>query len=403
MRLPVVLLISLMAIQLLIDSYLYIICRKRSRKTNATKHMLWQGVFFLIYIIAVICLPKRGNDDTMLAVSMWMLFVYLTVYAGKLTFIVFDLVASLPRLWHGRRWRWMSIAGAVCALTVAGTMWWGALVNRRNIQVKEVEIEVENLPQSFHGYRIAQISDLHVGTWGNDTTFVKALANSVNALSPDIIFFTGDIVNRHSTELQPFVQSLGTLSAKDGVVSILGNHDYGDYMDWPSDAEKETNMELLMDLQIEMGWELLTNSSLTIYGQSAQDSLVVIGVENWGDPPFPTYGNLPEAYPTPGDSAVKILLTHNPAHWDREIAPVDSLNIALTLSGHTHAMQASAGHFSPAVWRYKHWGGKYDSPDGRRPLYVNIGAGCVGIPMRLGATPEITVFTLIPSTKQQQL
>lgn len=397
MRLSIVAIITLFLLQVAADTYLFALCWNRFRRITAAKIQLWQGAFFLIFFITLVCLPKRTDDDTMLQLSMWMLFIYLSVYVSKLTFILFDLLASLPRLWHRRRWRPLTNVGIIAALGAGGAMWWGALVNRHNIRVNEVTVKIAGLPQSFAGYRIAQISDLHVGTWSNDTTFVSTLVDRVNALNPDLIVFTGDIVNRQSTELTPFIIPLTRLQARDGVLSILGNHDYGDYRNWQSAADKEANMEMLMDQQIEMGWELLTNNAITIYGQSGADSLTVIGVENWGDPPFHTYGDLLEAYPTPQDSAVKILLSHNPAHWQQEIAPRDTMNIALTLSGHTHAMQVSAGHISPAVWRYKDWGGLYASDDGRRQLYVNIGAGCVGVPMRLGATPEITILTLIPA------
>lgn len=396
MRLPVIMILLCLLLQVATDAYLFFIAWQRSRKLRAAKFQLWESAFFLVYIVVFLCLPRRGESDLMISISMWMLFVYLTVYAGKITFIIFDLLASLPLLWHKKRVRSVSVIGVVMGVCAFLLMWWGALVNRFRIDVNEVSVRIENLPAGFTGYRIAQISDLHLGTFGSDTTFVHKLVETVNGLHPDMVVFTGDIVNRRSEELRPFVSVLGRLEAKDGVFSILGNHDYGDYVDWDSPEEKELNMEQLMDMQLEMNWELLTNSSAVVYGDQAGDSIVIIGTENWGDAPFPTYGNLRTAYSTPADSAVKILLTHNPVHWQSEVAPVDSLKIDLTLSGHTHAMQIAVGRLSPASMRYETWGGMYDSPDGKRPLYVNIGAGAVGIPMRIGATPEITVFTLIP-------
>lgn len=387
-------------LQVSTDAYIFFAAWQRSRRLTAARFQLLESAFFLIYIVVFLCLPKRGDSDQMLQVSMWMLFFYLTVYVGKILFVIFDLIASLPKLWGRKRIKGISIAGVVIGILAFLTMWWGALINRYNIQVNEVTIRVDSLPQSFAGYRIAQISDLHVGTFGRDTTFISQLVKTVNAQHPDLIVFTGDIVNRRSEELKPFVSALSRLDAKDGVFSILGNHDYGDYIDWPSAEEKELNMEQLMDLQLAMQWELLTNNSTVVYGENPSDSIVIIGVENWGEPPFPTYGDLGQAYPTPGDSAVKVLLTHNPVHWQREIAPVDSLKIDLTLSGHTHAMQVALGRLSPAALRYKTWGGLYESEDGRRPLYVNIGAGAVGVPMRIGATPEVTIFTLIPKKKR---
>ena len=382
--------------QIATDFYLFLAAWKRCRKLTAAKFQLWQSVFFLVYIIVFLCLPKRGESDMMLQLSMWMLFVYLTIYAGKFIFVLFDLSASIPLLWHGKRVQWLSKVGIVAGVLAFGAMWWGALVNRKQICVKELTVAIDGLPESFSGYRVVQISDLHLGTFGTDTIFVSRLVDKINAVNPDLVVFTGDIVNRKSDEIRPFVAPLSRIDAKDGVLSILGNHDYGDYIHWDSPEEKEMNMEQLMDLQLEMRWELLTNSSTVIYGNHPGDSIVVIGVENWGEPPFPTYGDLTMAYSTPGDSAVKILLSHNPVHWQREIAPVDSVKIDLTLSGHTHAMQVAFGSLSPAALRYKTWRGLHDSPDGRRPLYVNIGAGTVGVPMRVGATPEVTVFTLIP-------
>lgn len=402
MRVSIALALVIMLVQVAIDYYLLTIARKRSKSRRTTDFVLWQGAFFLAYIAVFICLPKRDDSNSLLLFQMWMLFSYISVYAGKLLFVVFDLIASIPNLLHKKRLHWLTKTGAILGVTIVAAMWWGALINRYKIQINEVIVEIPDLPDSFNNYKIAQISDLHVGTFGNDTTFIHKLVETVNAQHANLIVFTGDIVNRRTIELDPFVKPLSRLYAPDGVISILGNHDYGDYFNWPDTSSKEENMELLMDRQIEMGWELLTNSSTTIYGQNANDSIIIVGVENWGDPPFPTYGNLTEAYPTPSDKATKILLTHNPAHWVEAIAPSDTMNFALTLSGHTHAMQMELAGYSPAVFRYRTWGGMYQSPDSLRPLYVNIGAGTVGIPMRLGATPEITIFTITPPSTNAQ-
>lgn len=394
MRFPIVFALVLLPVQLATDAYLFSIAWRRCRRPGPARFQLWSSAFFLVYIVVFMCMPKRGDSEGALLAAMWMLFIYLSIYAGKAVFAVTDLIASAPLLWGGRRVRAVTAAGAVLGAGLSAAMWWGALCNRFDLRVNELTIEVEGLPESFDGYRVVQISDLHVGTLGSDTAYVASVVERVNALDPDMVVFTGDLVNRKASELRPFVGVLRGLRARDGVYSILGNHDYGDYCDWPSATAKEQNMEWLMDMQIEMGWELLTNSSAVVYGDTPGDSIVVIGVENIGDPPFPTYGDLELAYPTPADSAVKILLTHNPVHWTRDIAPRDTMNIALTLSGHTHAMQMAAGGVSPAALRYETWGGLYESPDGRRPLYVNIGAGTVGIPMRLGANPEISLFEL---------
>ncbi len=387
MRISIILALSLLVFQFLVDFYLYTVVRRRAPRRAPLA--IAQGVFFLLYALTIYLIPARTDANSHgLNVLMWMVFVYLMVYGAKLVFIVFDLLGRLFRR------KWVSVAGICAAVLLVITMLWGALINRKQLQVNEVELPIESLPESFNGYRIAQISDLHLGTFGSDTTFIAKLVDSINALSPDLIVFTGDLVNQRADEVTPFIAPLSRLNAPDGVFSILGNHDYGDYVVWPTETDKEENLERLMDNQIAMGWELLTNSSEVIH-RAAGDSIVIVGVENWGDPPFTRYGDIDVAYPTSGDAATKILLTHNPRHWTDLVAPTDSMAYALTLSGHTHALQMEIGHLSPAQLRYPDcWGGLYPAADGKRFLYVNIGAGTVGFPMRIGATPELTLFTL---------
>lgn len=343
-------------------------------------------------LIVGVSMPRRSGDDGSLLFIMWVLFGYMTFIMPKLVFVVVDAVALLPVLWHGRRWRWLSLTGGVIAIVAFLAMWWGALVNRFRVDVREVDFEFPHLPAAFDGFKIVQISDLHVGTYGDDDRFVRKLVGVINGLHPDAVMFTGDIVNRHSSELIPFVDALSGIEAPYGVFSILGNHDYGDYADWPSEADKAADVAALCAMQESMGWKLLLNQ--TEFMHSGRDSIAVIGVENIGDPPFRIYGSLHKAYLAVGDSVSKILLSHNPAHWTDSIAGHDDVNIALTLSGHTHAMQIEVAGLSPAAMRYATWGGMYGDEAGRHALYVNIGAGTVGMPMRLGATPEITLITL---------
>ncbi|MCM1310471.1 MAG: metallophosphoesterase [Bacteroides sp.] len=395
MRIPLVLALALLILQLATDTYLFFVAQRRLHKPGWAKFQLYESVFFVIYVIVIFFSPARtGATESGLTTLMWMVFVYLMVYFAKAAFVIFDLLAQLPKLWDRHRAKWLTRIGGGLAVLIVALMSWGAWINRYRIQLKEVEIPVSGLPESFDGYRIVQISDLHLGTFGSDTTFVSKLVDRVNALNPNLVVFTGDIVNQRAAEAEPFIRPLSRIEAADGVFSILGNHDYGDYVVWSNPADKEENMERLFDQQIEMGWELLTNSSEIIRGSQPGDSLVIVGVENWGDPPFPQYGDIDTAYPTSGDDATKILLTHNPRHWTDVVSKNDTLNYILTLSGHTHAMQMELFGLSPAAFRYPDcWGGLYTAPDGRK-LYVNIGAGCVGMPMRIGATPEITLFTL---------
>lgn len=375
-----------------IDAYTYIAAKKRCESRVPSRIQLWSAIALYTVLAVTLCLPRNSGSEATLLIVMWSLFSIMSVYIGKITFILFDLLASVPQLWRKHRLKWLSLAGGVLAVVVFLSMWWGALINRFRVQVRTTEITVENLPESFDGYKIVQISDLHTGTYGADTTFLSRFVDAVNAQNGDVIVFTGDIVNRHSPELIPHTAVLSRLDAPDGVFSIMGNHDYGDYCVWTSEREKEADIEALHKMQRQMGWNLLLNE--TDFVRHDGDSIAFIGVENVGDPPFKIYGSLKDSYPNLTDSVTKVLLTHNPAHWSMEIADNDDNNIALTLSGHTHAMQMELFGLSPACFRYDTWGGLYFDRSGKHPLYVNIGAGTVGMPMRVGATPEITVITL---------
>ena len=217
------------------------------------------------------------------------------------------------------------------------------------------------------------------------------MVEKINSLNPDIVCITGDVVTLSADELLTYKTQLSKLKAKDGIYSVLGNHDYGDYVNWKNLSEKQNNLQNLKTYQKEMGWIMLNNESNTIVRES--DSIVVIGVENWGNPPFPRYGDLNKAYRTLNDNKYKILLSHNPEHWQQVL---DETNINLTLSGHTHAMQLKFSfgdkQYSLASLRGDWWSGLYQK--GEQSLYVNDGIGCTLFTFRLGAYPEITLITL---------
>ncbi|MCH5247579.1 MAG: metallophosphoesterase [Muribaculaceae bacterium] len=397
MRIPLIPVIIWIIINLAIDLYIYRVLKSRlPRNTFWRRLHLCLSVLLLAVIIVALALPIRsGNDSTLLTVN-WLLFIYLTAYVPKYLYFLFDIISRIPRLLGFHRWKWLGRTGAVISIVMFFAFWWGTLINRFNIDVREVTVKIPGLPSQFDGYRIVQFSDFHVGSYGSNDSFVRDVVATVNALHPDAIFFTGDIVNRYTHELPPFVPAMKELYAPDGVLAILGNHDYGDYHSWPSPGAKQQNMEELYALFEKAGWKLLRNE--TSWLVRGNDSIAVIGVENIGDPPFPVYGSLSKAYPTIDDDKIKILLSHNPAHWVDSIADHPAVNVPLTLSGHTHAMQMSVGRISPASLRYKTWGGLYHDTDGIHQLYVNIGLGTVGLPMRLGATPEITLITLKPNS-----
>mgnify|MGYP002286131122 FL=1 len=384
--------IILIVVNVFVDIYIWRCIVNKERKRWPGVVYAWSSLFFIIFIIVTVALPRRSGSDAVLLAVMWMLYTYLSVYISKYVFCIISFIGLIPRLWRGKRWKAMNIIGSVAAIAVFVTMWWGALINRTRYQIKEVVIEFADLPDAFDGYRVLQFSDFHVGTYGSDTTFVSEIVDVINNQSADLVLFTGDIVNRRTDELLPQVKPLSRLKAADGVYSILGNHDYGDYKKWPSAEMKSENMDMMYRLQRDMGWNLMNNRSE--YIRRGNDSIALIGVENWGDPPFTVYGDLDKAYPMQSDSTFKILMTHNPAHWSEKIADNDTVNIALSLSGHTHAMQCQIGSWSPAEWRYDNWGGLYDDLSSRHKLYVNIGLGTVALPARIGATPEITVLTL---------
>ncbi|MDE5786827.1 MAG: metallophosphoesterase, partial [Duncaniella sp.] len=354
MRLQFIPLLIIIFLNVGVDIYIYRGLKGWLRKVHAIVSAL-----LLAMIIAVLAMPIRTSGGSVIIAAMWMLYIYLSVYVSKYVYMIFSLLSRLPALWHKPRWRRLDVAGIVLGVITFIAMWWGALVNRFDIDVKRVTVEIPDLPAEFDGYTIAQISDLHVGTYGNDTTYLSKVVDAVNVLHPDVVMFTGDIVNSRADELIPHAPVLGRLKATDGVYSIMGNHDYGDYCDWPTPEAKRENLSRLHRLQRDMGWKLLLNTTDYIRRDSAE--IAVIGVENIGDPPFHIYGNLEEAYSSPSDSVTKILLSHNPAHWVADIAGDQDKNIALTLSGHTHAMQFEIAGWSPSVFRYPTWGGLYTS------------------------------------------
>lgn len=395
MRLPLLLISMLFIVGLLVDWYIYRVVSTRSNKHR----QLWQRVAGIssalcaIALIAIYIWPKKSTSDNSIINLMWGLYAYASVYIPKYLYVIIDMLSRLPQLVGFKRIKSLSLAGVALSLLAFGAMWWGALVNRFSIDVNEVDFADSRVPEAFDGFKIVQISDIHSGTFGNDTGFLSDVVEKVNELQPDIILFTGDIVNRQSSELEPFTGVLSRLRAPHGVVSILGNHDYGDYRRWADNADKEADLEHLKQMQRSMNWTMLNDS--TLFLTRGDDTMAIVGVENIGDPPYRVYGDLDEAYPGDlADPIFKILMSHNPAHWTSDIAESPDKNIALTLSGHTHAMQFSIFGLSPAVYVYDTWSGRYDDSDGSHTLYVNIGLGEVGIPSRIGATPEVTLITL---------
>lgn len=391
MRFPVFPALLLMLLCMAIDSVIYkeIIFRKGRGIVSDVYRAL--AVILSIFFLVIVFIPKRSCGDDTLRFVMWGLFIYLSIYIPKLIFLLFQALSYVPLVFRRKRVRIMDKAGAIAATGVFIIMWWGAIVTRTEFETKKVDIEIAALPETFDGFTIMQFSDFHLGTFGQDTAFVHKIVEEINHCQPDMIVFTGDIVNRRSTEVTPFIDPLSRLRAKYGVYAVLGNHDYGDYFDWTDENERAQDVNRLTDYLTEMGWKILDNESEWIH--IGGDSIAVVGVGNISRLPFRIYGDLTKAYHDLADDNIKILLSHNPDHWTDDIMNKTDVNIQLTLSGHTHAMQIEVGGMSPASLKYDNWGNLSEDSLGHK-LFVNKGLGTEGIPSRIGAVPELSLFTL---------
>ena len=296
------------------------------------------------------------------------------------------------------RRRFVSLIGmGVAAIPFAG-MIYGMLLGRYNYRVVKHTLYFDDLPEAFDGYRVVHISDIHSGSFDNAEK-VQYGIDMINAQQGDVIFFTGDLVNNKAEEMRPWIAHFKQLHAKDGVYSVLGNHDYGDYVQWDSPDEKAKNLETLKQIHQQLGFCLLNNES--VFLSRGQQRIAVVGVENWGQG-FIKKGNLKQALSQVDKKDFKILLSHDPTHWQYEVLK-DPNFIHLTLSGHTHGMQFGIEipgviKWSPAGWRYKYWGGVYKEKD--RYINVNRGFGYLAFPGRVGMPPEITVIELKKKTKE---
>lgn len=266
--------------------------------------------------------------------------------------------------------------------------------NKYNYQVKRIRLSYNNLPPAFNGLRIVHISDIHCGSFNNKAGVMKGV-KKIMAEKPDIILFTGDLVNNVSDEMENYMDVFSQLKAPMGVYATLGNHDYGDYVSWDTPDKKLANLEQLKQIYVSLGWRLLMNEHIPL--ERGNDKIALIGVENWSAKArFPKYGHLLKAYEGASEFPFKILMSHDPSHWKAEVIPTYP-DIDLVLSGHTHGMQFGveiAGFkWSPVQYIYKEWAGLYENE--AQKLYVNRGFGFIGYPGRVGILPEITVLELI--------
>jgi predicted MPP superfamily phosphohydrolase len=362
---------------------------KINGKKIAKAHQ-WNSILCTLYMIGA-AIAFSFNPEDLLGLR-YIIYIFFLLSAPKLLFLLLWRISQLISFFFKKKASqkafYLSMGFAfACFLLILH----GGIIGRFNLTIEQVEIKSHRLPHSFDGLRIVQISDLHLGHFRDTPSFMQRVVDSINNLHPDLIVQTGDIVTNSTEEIKPFLSILSQLKAKYGIYAILGNHDYGDYIHWESELAKKENEELLIKLQEKMGWKMLNNKHTTIHN-SQGDSIYIVGVENWGNPPFPRYGDLKKALKNADiNHTFTLLLTHDPQHWDAEIVGKKAIDI--TFSGHTHASQFQIGSFSPSQFKYKEWSGLYQTKE--QYIYVNRGIGTVMFPMRIGnATPEITLLTV---------
>ncbi|MCY0977471.1 metallophosphoesterase [Chryseobacterium wangxinyae] len=281
----------------------------------------------------------------------------------------------------------LGLGGVLSALFIDGITF-----GKYRHKVRRVKVKIKNLPSSFKGYKIIQISDVHSGSFSDPSKLQHAI-DLINEQEADLVLFTGDMVNNVSEEFKPFIPLFSKIKAKDGKFAVLGNHDYGDYVTWESPKAKDANLAMLIEYEKQAGFEMLMNENRAIDRNG--EKLYILGVENWGLKPFPQFGKIDKALENVPQNAAKILMSHDPTHFDYVVKkhPAD---ISLTLSGHTHGMQFGLDlkniKWSPVQYRYPKWADLYESEG--KMLYVNRGFGVLGYPGRVGVLPEITLLVL---------
>jgi uncharacterized protein len=296
------------------------------------------------------------------------------------------------------RWQPFLIAGASLSGFIFILLFIGMVYWEYDFSVKTVIIKSPDVPAEFDGMRIVQLSDIHLGSWISDRPLKKAIG-MVRELKPDIVLFTGDLVNFSASEALPFKNDLRQIFAPSGIYAIKGNHDYGDYVQWPSEKEKQADNDSLASFYVQIGWHLLNNRSVIL--SRNKESLAIAGIENWSaNPRYSKHGDLKKALLGTDSIPFIILLSHDPTHWENEVSK-SFPQVDLTLSGHTHGMQmgieTNSFRWSPAQYIYTYWAGLYfeKHKNGKNQfLYVNRGLGAIGFPGRIGINPEITMFIL---------
>lgn len=378
---------------------------KTVNKSQLVHGFYWLSSLALIglFIYAFASGQARTNPK-----MMYIFGFFLVLFVPKLIAVIIMFGEDIVRLFVGlfakvgggnegfympsRRKFVSTIALSIAAIPFAGLLY-GMVKGKYNYKVLKYALEFDDLPDTFDGYTLTQISDVHSGSFDNEAK-VQYAVNLVNQQQSDLILFTGDLVNNVADEMTRWKDTFATLRAKDGVYSVLGNHDYGDYVQWNTREDKANNLQSLKQIQKEMGWDLLLNESRT-FERNGQ-AIKLVGVENWGEGGFKKAGDLDKACANVSAQDFTILMSHDPSHWQSQVK-THPKNIQLTLSGHTHGMQFGIeipGWFrwSPVKYRYQNWAGIYE--EFGRYINVNRGFGYLGYPGRVGIWPEVTVITL---------
>ncbi|TDW96017.1 metallophosphoesterase [Dinghuibacter silviterrae] len=405
----------LVVLMLLLDTYVFQVVRFLTNEAGTRTRLVVGIAYWVVSLAVAFCitiLPSMGDSIA----RTYIIAIILGLLVAKLLACFFFLADDFRRAvqWAvGRlffhqnegeavvgdkvsRSAFLSWMGVAVGGGLFGTLLYG-FRNKYNYHVRRVVLSFPNLPEGFHGFKFVQVSDIHSGSFTNK----EAVNHGVDLIlreQPECILFTGDLVNDRSLEMDHYKDVFSRLQAPMGVFSTLGNHDYGDYAWWPSDEAKRENLERLKGIHGEMGWRLLMNEHVAL--KRGGDDIALLGIENWSAKArFPKHGRMDLAYPGSERYPFKILMSHDPSHWNAQVRPAYP-DIDLTLSGHTHGMQFGVElpgfKWSPVEYVYKEWAGLYE--EGRQKLYVNRGFGFLGYPGRVGILPEITVFELQKSS-----
>jgi predicted MPP superfamily phosphohydrolase len=334
-----------------------------------------------------------GSFIALLSGQLVMILVLFFEDLSRIALSVYHFFATEQKIQLPERRKFVSQVALVLGTIPFSSLLYGMYQGRYNYRVLKYTLTYPSLPDSFDGFQITQISDLHCGSFDN-TEKVAYGMELINQQKSDLLLFTGDLVNNKSSEARPWVDLVANIEAPYGKFSVLGNHDYGDYSSWESEAAKQKNMEEMHQTHKDMGFDLLLNESR--YIEKNGEKIALVGVENWGAGRFKKAGDLEKSIAQIQPEDFKILLSHDPSHWEAEVLP-HSYPFHLTLSGHTHGFQFGIEipgwiKWSPIQWRYKHWAGIYEEKE--QKLNVNRGFGYLAYPGRVGIWPEITVITL---------